>query len=453
MPVILTSARSFAESYGIDINEASPGPDGVVGKREVLKLMHKMPLVLVEQEAIRYFSNPRVLFDKQPLRSYQTQALKSCIFDGQIHSGIIVMPCGSGKTLLGSKICECLGEKCVIVTTRQPSQWVKTLVNCTCFTEKEVSVIGSLNELTLINVTTYSMLCNKIFTPSMAQLRRTQIGLLILDEVHTSAAQQYMKHIQSSIAFKSCVGLTATPVREDDEYHKVVQFIGPTLCTIDKKSLEDQSYLAKVACFAYTVPIDDKLVAIGPTACDVNPCKFDATEVVLRHLWKAKRKTLLFCDDINTLLLMHKFLNGNGVPTLDPVHMKTFQSDREATFDTFNECKEACILPISRVGDDAIDLPDASAVVITWNRWKSRRQIMQRIGRVSRPGRNALVIVILSDYSKELEVHAYRENYLKEQNYVFVTQPFTSTIFASMFKQRESCLCKRTQAVIDFFSK
>lgn len=454
--MILNSARVFASKYDIDVHEVKPGTDGIIGIKEVIQQLSKKPPKVVVKEPI--YSIPQSFkFQVMPplkLRPYQEEVCNIVLHNYQIKSGVIVMPCGSGKTMVGCKICVIARQQTLIITTRQPQQWKNTLVNKFNVSESDVHILGEntpSNYLQPIVITTYSMLCTQGFHTTLVLLRQNEVGLVILDEVHTSAARQYMYHIEHNIPFRSCIGLTATPLREDDGFERISAVVGPVLHVVDKQSLETQNYLAKVTCFTYIVPISQQLASIGGRIADLNPYKMDATELTLRHLLEHKRKTLLFCDDIECLQVMHMFLTRNGLPISGPIHMKTNEKTRQEAYSSFTNNENGCVLALSRVGDDALDLPEASAILIVWNRWKSRRQIMQRIGRISRPGRPAIVILVLSNYEKELAVQNYRENYLKEQKYALKTQMFEDSIYKDKFKLRNSCIKKREGALLEAY--
>jgi DNA excision repair protein ERCC-3 len=450
MVIYTQAAVDLSHKFGVDYTEISTSRDNIVGREEVIRHMDQF-------NATHKFYNPQrfSLIRKIHLRKYQQEACDTCTIDGTtINSGIIVMPCGSGKTMVGAEICTRIGLQCLIVTTRQPQQWRDTFLKTYHCNACHIQILGQNNstmELSPIVITTYSMLCTRGFHPLLTLLKHTEMGTLILDEVHTSAAQQYMTHLKKRISARYCIGLTATPLREDDEFGKVIEYIGKTLCSVEKESLVKQGYLASVTCFAYSVPISKRLSHRGGRVADLNPIKMDLVEILLRQLLEHKRNTLVFCDDIQCLHISCEFLRRNGLPIPDPVHMKTKEIARQQAYKTFNDSKNGSILAISRVGDDALDLPDASAMIIIWNRWKSRRQIMQRIGRISRPGRPALVIIVLSNYAKELNVHKYRQKYLAEQNYTLITQNVTNTVYANMLQSREASISSREDALLSYF--
>ena len=359
------------------------------------------------------------------LRAYQREAVASVVCDDTekdggvvVRSGMVVMPCGSGKTVVGCAIARLVGVRCIIMTTNATHQWKATFAKW--FPALHVVDIG-VDEFTFSYVVALLTYASAVSSTQAAVRNACNLGceVLLLDEVHAAAADTYLKMVRR-IRCKVCVGLTATPVREDERFKGIESFVGKVLHVSNRADLVCRGFLSPVSCENVIVPMP--FATMTNRASVLNPYKIAAMDAILKHLHA--EKTIVFCDDISCLKMVHTHLVHRNISVCGPISMQSTAEERLRHLRCFQGTR--AVITMSRVGDEAFDLPQASALIVLWNGWASRRQLMQRLGRISRPGHMGRAFVLLSDIKSELDRASHRDAFLLGEGYEVTTRRFES---------------------------
>lgn len=359
------------------------------------------------------------------IRYYQWQAAHALLR----RSGFVVAPCGSGKTLIGCLIAALNGGRFLVLTTRYAAQWCETLARFFEPTAHRTRVLLAVGETPALKagdpfpaavVSTYAAFA----TAKYSTLRQLVYDTVILDEAHAAAARTHLALLDSLHCVWAC-GLTATKVREDDELQKLERRFGPdrVLSVVERAQLIADGFVNAVRILHLLVPFThmaDLERRMGRTAAlGLHPHKIQVVLSALRQLAHEGHKTIVFCDDLFALDWVMQIAVANGVACIGQITMKTPQDQRAQQIDAFSRAAPPATLFLSRTGDEALDLPSASAGIVFWHNWKSRRQIVQRLGRLARPhtGAQPVFLVVLLDEPKELERSKHREAFLAEHGF------------------------------------
>lgn len=416
-----SGAQAVAKLCNIDISRIVPTPPKrFIDISAVIRHIETSPpsSVLIRRQLMRFVPC------KNRIRDYQWTSASHCASSAS--GGFIVAPCGAGKTLIGLLIAILRGGRFIVLTTRYTDQWYDTLSRFfEPFGHVHIVVYGttetSLHKIPDVVIATYAAFNGRSKTTHLRLLKHIPYTTLILDEAHTAASASNLAMIERIRTLRA-YALTATKVREDSELEKLEKMIGPSLITIQRGALVTAGQVADVQCINLKIPYTTDLEsALGrPTALALHPHKIQVLQSALKHMTKQNHKTLVFCDDLFCLEWTYSILKSSG-PVIGRISMRTPYKLREGLIREFSNAKNAAILFISRTGDEALDVPNASAAIVFWNHWGSRRQIVQRIGRISRIGASnastPVFLVLLSDDAKELEVSNHREAYLEEHGY------------------------------------
>jgi DNA repair helicase Rad25 len=330
---------------------------------------------------------------------------------GRARSGVIVLPCGAGKTLTGISAAATLGGATIVMCPHVAAveQWRAQLLKWTDIGEKRVARLSSAHKERLpsaggVLITTFAMMARGD-REAMLPVCSFNWRLCILDEVHAVPAREFATAVRRLNA--GCtIGLTATLLREDNLIHTLDELVGPRLYEATWKDLESAGYIAPVACFHVQCPMTAlfmeaylKTVESGPLLwgveaepegsfdavelCILNPTKVRCAERIVKAHLAHHDKVLLFCDRRKAL---HWVAERLGAPAIDS---DTSEGTRQELFDAFRLAHDApgsqMLLCLTSVGDVAIDLPDAAVVVQLSCVDGSRRQESQRLGRITRP--------------------------------------------------------------------
>ena len=433
--VVGHGARHVAKMCGIDISRIVPTPPKrFIDASAVIRHLEKSaPSTVTIPRQL-----PRFIPCKNRIREYQWTSASHAA--SSAHGGFIVAPCGAGKTLIGLLIAVLRGGRFIILTTRYTEQWYETLSRFfDCFGNVHVVVYGttesSLHNTPDVVIATYAAFNCRSKTTHLRLLKHLPYTTLILDEAHTAASPSNLAMIER-MRTPRVYALTATRVREDSELEKLEKMIGPSLVTIKRDALVANGQIANVQCINLKVPYTtDFERALGrPTALALHPNKMRVLRSALAHITTQNHKTLVFCDDLFCLEWSYSLLRSSG-PVIGRISMRTPFKVRDDLIRQFSSVEGAAILFISRTGDEALDVPNASAAIVFWNHWGSRRQIVQRIGRISRIGASndaaPVFIVLLADDAKELEVSDHRQSYLEEHGYQVHTYDQQNTPYGS----------------------
>lgn len=336
-----------------------------------------------------------------PLHAHQEEAVRACADAEVARSGLVVMPCGSGKTFVGSALIVRLRAPSVVVTTHHVSvqQWKRHLLGLG-FDDAHVLVMGDHDPppstvrlpLPPVILCTYAMFARSLGAPDSAHhllckaLTALDVGLLVLDEVHSAPARTFSR--VCAVRARCAIGLTATLCREDDGIDALMERIGGVLHTADADALVRDGKIAGVTHAQLRVPMSARaaqlyrtLPAARHTIAALNGNKLRVLlALVVRH---CDQHILVFCDLVDALRRAHRYLCRFGVRALGPICGATAKRDRIALFRHFERAASACLL-ISKVGDNALDVPTADVVIKLTTVSKSRNQEEQRNGRGAR---------------------------------------------------------------------
>jgi DNA excision repair protein ERCC-3 len=355
------------------------------------------------------------------IRSYQVEAVQSFWAGG---SGVVVLPCGAGKTLVGAAaMAEAKATTLILVTnTVAGRQWKRELVARTSLTEEEIGEYsGERKEIRPVTIATYQVLTTRrggVF-PHLDLFGARDWGLIIYDEVHLLPAPIF--RFTADLQARRRLGLTATLVREDGREGDVFSLIGPKRYDAPWKDIESQGWIAPADCtevrvtltdnerMAYATAEADERYRMAATARTKSPV---VKALVDKH---AGDQVLVIGAYIDQLEQLGEYLDA---PVLQG---STTTRQRERLFDEFR-AGTLKTLVISRVGNFSIDLPEAAVAIQVSGTFGSRQEEAQRLGRVLRPkadGRQAHFYTVVSRDTIDTEYAAHRQRFLAEQGYAY----------------------------------
>jgi DNA excision repair protein ERCC-3 len=355
------------------------------------------------------------------LRSYQQEAVDGFWAGG---SGVVVLPCGAGKTLVGAAAMATAKATTLILVTNTVAgrQWKRELVARTSLTEDEIGEYsGERKEIRPVTIATYQVLTSRrggAFT-HLDLFGARDWGLVIYDEVHLLPAPIF--RFTADLQARRRLGLTATLVREDGREGDVFSLIGPKRYDAPWKDIEAQGWIAPAECTEVRV-----------TLTDAERMTYAVTEAEERYRVAATARTKL--PVVRALVRKHP---GEQVLVIggyiDQLHQlgeyldapvlqgSTTNKERERLFDAFRS-GELRTLVISKVGNFSIDLPEAAVAIQVSGTFGSRQEEAQRLGRVLRPkadGRQAHFYTVVSRDTIDTEYAAHRQRFLAEQGYAY----------------------------------
>ncbi|CAB9503326.1 transcription factor complex helicase XPB subunit [Seminavis robusta] len=374
------------------------------------------------------------------IRTYQSRALSQMLGSGRARSGMIVLPCGAGKTLTGVTAAHTIKKSVLCLTTNAVSvrQWKEQFQKWTTIKDSHIAVFTANSKRanlpeSCILISTYQMIAHSGERAAeskaiMDRIQKQNWGLLLMDEAHVVPAPEYRRAIQS-IKARCKLGLTATMVREDGKIADLRPLIGPTLYEAKWKDLTAQGYLANVKCLEVWCPMTPDFADAYKKEpkqrskmrlCGVNPNKLRAVEMLVRYHESQGDKIIVFSDCIFTLevfavMLERPYLYG-----------QTKEWEREFWLGEFRkDTREVPTILLSKIGDVAIDLPKANVLIQVTSHDASQRQEAQRLGRILRPkfGDNAsfdaFFYTLVCTQTKEMGYCKDRRQYLVDQGYSF----------------------------------
>ena len=359
-------------------------------------------------------------------RDYQKEAAASFLGSGGPGTGFgtIVLPCGSGKTIVGMLLMEKLQTSTLIVTANISSvhQWISELLDKTDLSPDEIGEYSGENkEIKPVTVATYQVLTwrpkKEGAYPHFKLFRERSWGLIIYDEVHLLPAPVF--RVTAELQAVRRVGLTATLVREDGCEGLVFSLVGPKRYDVPWKELESAGWIAGAECIEFRVDMDkgkelDYAVAAlrqKHRIAGENPVKIPIVCKLVRRF--SEDKILIIGQYLDQLFKIA------GVLKVPLITGKTPVRERDAVYDAFCKGKER-VLVVSKVANFAIDLPDASMAIQVSGTFGSRQEEAQRLGRILRPKtRTARFITLISAGTQEEDFGANRQKFLAEQGYSY----------------------------------
>ncbi|KAI3713424.1 hypothetical protein L1987_72001 [Smallanthus sonchifolius] len=380
-------------------------------------------------------------------RPYQEKSLSKMFGNGRARSGIIVLPCGAGKSLVGVSAACRIKKSCLCLATNAVSvdQWAfqfKLWSNirdeniCRFTSDSKERFRGNAG----VVVTTYNMVAfggkrSEESEKIIEEIRNREWGLLLMDEVHVVPAHMFRKVI--SITKSHCkLGLTATLVREDERITDLNFLIGPKLYEANWLDLVKGGFIANVQCAEVWCPMTKEFFAEylkkenskkKQALYVMNPNKFRACEFLIRfHEQQRDDKIIVFADN---LFALTEYAMKLRKPM---IYGATSHIERTKILEAFKTSKEVNTVFLSKVGDNSIDIPEANVIIQISSHAGSRRQEAQRLGRILRAkGRlqdrmaggkeeyNAFFYSLVSTDTQEMYYSTKRQQFLIDQGYSF----------------------------------
>jgi len=362
------------------------------------------------------------------LRHYQENTIAAFHAGGDARggSGVVVLPCGAGKTIVGMGCMNALQMSTLILTTGVTAalQWRNELLDKTTLAEEQIGLYGgATKQIRPVTIATYQMLTyrgggDEDFT-HLHLFDDRNWGLIVYDEVHVIPAPVF--RITASLQARRRLGLTATLVREDGREDDVFALIGPKKADVPWKVLERQGWIAKALCTEIRLPLpaDEHLhYAMADKRAKFRIASENRAKIeMVRELLKRHpdESVLIIATYVEQLSGLAQELQ---IPVLTG---STSQKQRQAAFDDFRAGRIQ-VLAVSKIANFAIDLPDASVAIQISGAFGSRQEEAQRLGRILRPkpGENqAHFYTLVSRDTVEQDFALNRQLFLCEQGYAY----------------------------------
>ncbi|OMJ15846.1 putative DNA repair helicase ercc3 [Smittium culicis] len=385
--------------------------------------------------------NPNLNIDLKPIttiRPYQEKSLSKMFGNGRARSGIIVLPCGAGKTLVGITAACTIKKSVLCLCTSGVSvmQWKQQFLQWSTIKEHQIAVFTSDQKERFsgesgIVISTFSMVANTRKRSYEAQkmmdfLHSREWGFLLLDEVHVVPANMF-RRVVTSIAAHTKLGLTATLVREDDKIDDLNFLIGPKLYEANWIDLAIKGHIATVQCAEVWCDMTPEFYKeyLRETSRRrlllyvMNPRKFQICQYLIWFHQNRGDKIIVFVDNVYALKAYAQKLK------LPYIYGGTSQQERMRILHQFQHNPMLNTIFLSKVGDTSIDLPEATCLIQVSSHYGSRRQEAQRLGRILRAKRradvgfNAYFYSLVSKDTLEMYYSTKRQQFLVDQGYSF----------------------------------
>jgi DNA excision repair protein ERCC-3 len=355
------------------------------------------------------------------LRDYQKEAVAKFELGG---SGVVVLPCGAGKTLVGAAAMAEIKTNTLILVTNTVSarQWRDELLTKTSLKQDDIAEYsGSTKDIGPVTIATYQILTTKRKGEfaHLELLNARDWGLIIYDEVHLLPAPIFK--MTADLQARRRLGLTATLVREDGRESDVFSLIGPKRFDAPWKDIEAQGYIAPASCYEVRVSLPDE-VRMDYAIADQDArfriaATADAKMPIIKALLRKHKgePTLIIGQYLDQI---EEVSQGLGLPKLTG---ETPVDEREQLFARFRR-GELNALVVSKVANFSIDLPEASVAIQISGAFGSRQEEAQRLGRLLRPkadGRSASFYTLVARDTVEQDFAQNRQRFLAEQGYSY----------------------------------
>jgi len=362
------------------------------------------------------------------LRAYQQSAAGAFHAGGSERggSGVVVLPCGAGKTVVGMECMARVGSSTLVLTTSVTAvrQWIGELLDKTTLHPDQVGeYTGQAKDIRPVTIATYQVLTHRERADAgfrhLELFDRRDWGLIVYDEVHLLPAPVFQ--VTAALQARRRLGLTATLVREDGREDDVFALIGPKKADVPWKELEGQGWIAKARCTEVRVPLPRELrmpYAVAEARekfrlASENPDKLEVVRKILaRHPGEPALVIGMYVEQVEWMA------RQLDVPVLTGT---TGQRRRDALYRDFREGRIP-VLAVSKVANFAVDLPDAAVAVQVSGTFGSRQEEAQRLGRILRPKRGANqahFYTLVSRDTTEQEFALKRQLFLCEQGYAY----------------------------------
>ncbi|GLV34549.1 haywire [Carabus blaptoides fortunei] len=385
--------------------------------------------------------NADINIDLKPsavLRPYQEKSLRKMFGNGRARSGVIVLPCGAGKSLVGVTACCTVRKRALVLCNSGVSveQWKQQFkmwstaddsMICRFTSEAKDKPMGCG-----ILVTTYSMITHTQrrsweAEQTMKWLQDQEWGIVVMDEVHTIPAKMF-RRVLTLVQSHCKLGLTATLLREDDKIADLNFLIGPKLYEANWLELQKRGFIARVQCAEVWCPMTPEFYREYLTCKTskrlllyvMNPSKFRACQFLIRYHERRGDKTIVFSD--NVFALKHYAITMNKPYIYGP----TSQGERIQILQNFKFNPKVNTIFVSKVADTSFDLPEANVLVQISSHGGSRRQEAQRLGRILRAKKgaiaeeyNAFFYTLVSQDTMEMNYSRKRQRFLVNQGYSY----------------------------------
>ncbi|MDR0641971.1 MAG: DEAD/DEAH box helicase [Treponema sp.] len=402
-------------------------------KRELIRLgwpvQDEAPFVQGEDLAVGLRQTSRSGRPFAP-RDYQVDAAASVYGDGGPGTGygVIVLPCGSGKTVVGMAVMSLLKTNTLILTTNVAAvhQWIEELLDKTDLEPENIAeYTGDSKSVAPVTIATYQIITWRPNRggdfPHFRLFRERAWGLIIYDEVHLLPAPVF--RVTAELQAVRRLGLTATLIREDGAEDAVFSLVGPKRYDVPWKDLEGKGWIAEAVCTEIRLDLPEDLKIPYAVAsprekyriASENPLKEDAARQLVEN--HGEDQILVIGQYISQLESLARLLKAPLITG------KTANPERERIYGAFKK-GEVRVIVVSRVANFAIDLPDASCAIQVSGSFGSRQEEAQRLGRILRPkgGKNAWFYTLVSHYTVEEDFAANRQKFLAEQGYKYSIQ-------------------------------
>lgn len=360
------------------------------------------------------------------LRDYQQQAVEAFYAGGSDRggSGVVVLPCGAGKTLAGMAVMQKVQCETLVLTTNITAlrQWKQELLDKTTIPETCIGEYsGEVKEIRPITLTTYQILTHRTKKtegfPHLALFSQNDWGLIIYDEVHLLPAPVF--RVTAELQAKRRLGLTATLIREDGLEEDVFSLIGPKKYDVPWKVLEKHGWIAAAHCFEIRIPMPENLkmdyaVSDSRQKFRIASENYNKHQVIDFLLDKHREDNVLiigqYVEQLNNIAEKVKAPVITGkTPNLERI--KLYEQFKRGALKT---------LVVSKVANFALDLPDAGVAIQVSGTFGSRQEEAQRLGRILRPKAKdnaAFFYTLVTAESREQDFAANRQLFLTEQGY------------------------------------